>query len=290
MLSKIQTFLLLGRVSNLPSVWTNVIAAFCLVTVYNFGNWEYKNTIQLLPILLGASLLYMSGCILNDAKDASFDQKHRTDRPIPQGKISVSTTYLLGFLTLLAGFSLLTTICQANFIAVGALCSCLLIYTWLHKFTPFSVLFMGGCRTFLWVVAGSCYQVSVSHITVLPGILLGLYIIGLSLLARNEANKSSLIKNKSLALGLLISPILTVFLYVENWRVNFVSVTLAFVFIFLIWNTSRIRPIEKMIGTLLSLIPFIDAIALSGFYNLYAILLLAFIPVGKYLQRFIPAT
>ena len=71
---------------------------------------------------------------------------------------------------------------------------------------------------------------------------------------------------------------------------NFVSVTLAFVFIFLIWNTSRIRPIEKMIGTLLSLIPFIDAIALSGFYNLYAILLLAFIPVGKYLQRFIPAT
>jgi len=71
---KLRTLLVLGRVSNLPTVWSNCLAGWWLSGGGNF--WK-------LPLLLlGVSALYTGGMFLNDAFDAEFDQQRRASRPI----------------------------------------------------------------------------------------------------------------------------------------------------------------------------------------------------------------
>lgn len=75
------TLLTLGRVANLPTVWSNCLAGWWLGGHENLGH---------LPLLfIGATLLYMGGAFLNDAFDAEYDRQHRRARPIPSGVISL---------------------------------------------------------------------------------------------------------------------------------------------------------------------------------------------------------
>lgn len=68
----------LGRISNLPTVWTNVLVGV-LLTGAALGDAR-------LPLLmLALSLFYVGGMFLNDAFDREFDAQHRPDRPIPSG-------------------------------------------------------------------------------------------------------------------------------------------------------------------------------------------------------------
>ena len=73
----LRALLILGRVSNLPTVWSNCLAGWWLG-----GGGNYAN---LLLLLLGATLLYAGGMFLNDAFDAEFDTQYRRARPIPSG-------------------------------------------------------------------------------------------------------------------------------------------------------------------------------------------------------------
>src|ERR1035438_6002811 len=84
-----RTLLVLGRVSNLPTVWSNCLAGWWLSGGGNF--WK-------LPLLLlGMSALYTGGMFLNDAFDADFDQQRRAARPIPSGKVSAETVWHFGW-------------------------------------------------------------------------------------------------------------------------------------------------------------------------------------------------
>ena len=79
-LRQLRALLVLGRVSNLPTVWSNCLAGWWLSGGGNF--WK-------LPFLFfGAAFLYTGGMFLNDAFDAAFDRQRRSSRPIPSGKIS----------------------------------------------------------------------------------------------------------------------------------------------------------------------------------------------------------
>ena len=66
MKAKFRALLDLGRVSNLPSVVTNVLAAWVL-TGAGFGY-------DVVVVAIGAILLYLAGTTLNDAVDAKFDR------------------------------------------------------------------------------------------------------------------------------------------------------------------------------------------------------------------------
>ena len=95
----IRTLLVLGRVSNLPTVWSNCLAGWWL----GGGGHYWK-----LPfLLLGVSLLYTGGAFLNDAFDEEFDRQRRAERPIPTGRISASRVWRLGFGQLALGIVLL---------------------------------------------------------------------------------------------------------------------------------------------------------------------------------------
>ena len=86
--NRLRTLLVLGRVSNLPTVWSNCLAAWLLG-----GGGATKD---FLFIQLGASLLYLGGMFLNDAFDAEFDRQHRPERPIPSGLIMIEGASEIG--------------------------------------------------------------------------------------------------------------------------------------------------------------------------------------------------
>src|SRR5579872_5947815 len=93
--SRFRTFLILGRVSNLPTVWSNCLAGWLL---NGGGSWR-----RFALLCLGISCLYVGGMFLNDAFDSEFDAQHRPERPIPSGAISVGKVWGWGLGWLLAG-------------------------------------------------------------------------------------------------------------------------------------------------------------------------------------------
>ena len=65
----------LGRVSNLPTVWTNALAGLVLA---GQAGWDPR----IPPLLLALSLFYVAGMYLNDAFDREIDARERPERPI----------------------------------------------------------------------------------------------------------------------------------------------------------------------------------------------------------------
>ena len=82
---KLGVWLRLGRVSNLPTVWSNVLAALALS-----GGLSQAAGIPALHVALLAaafSLFYVGGMYLNDAFDRHIDARERPQRPIPSGQV-----------------------------------------------------------------------------------------------------------------------------------------------------------------------------------------------------------
>jgi hypothetical protein len=170
--------LTLARVSNLPTVWSNVLAAWWL----GGGGQPW----MLLPLLLGASLLYAGGCTLNDAFDARWDAQHRPERLIPSGRMTRTGVALAGSYEMAAGVMLILFTHPQPWWPVVSLAACIVLYDAWHKQSPLSVLSMGGCRWLLYLTAASVAG-EVPRAVILSGGVLCLYIIVLSLVARGEA-------------------------------------------------------------------------------------------------------
>ncbi len=96
--------LILGRVSNLPTVWTNMLVGLVLAGGVVGGAAADAKT---LPLLLALSLFYVGGMYLNDAFDAALDALERPERPIPSGRVGRGTVFALGFAMLGGGLALL---------------------------------------------------------------------------------------------------------------------------------------------------------------------------------------
>ena len=148
----IKALLLLGRVSNLPTVWSNCLAAWLLA---GGALVESPDVQRFVWLIVGATLLFLAGMFLNDAFDVQFDREHRPERPIPSGAISVKSVWVLGIGQLLLGLGCLVCLnTLATLCAIG-LAGSILLYDWLHKRTAWSPLLMGLCRLFLYLLAGA---------------------------------------------------------------------------------------------------------------------------------------
>ena len=90
----------LGRVSNLPTVWTNMLAGIILVG-------GAADDPRVWPMVGAMSLFYVGGMYLNDAFDADIDAIERPERPIPSGQVRRTLVFRLGFVMLAFGIVLL---------------------------------------------------------------------------------------------------------------------------------------------------------------------------------------
>lgn len=173
-----QTILKLGRVSNLPTVWTNAIAGAVLAGMAPMST--------VLIVALALSLFYIGGMWLNDAFDAEIDARERANRPIPMGEITARTVFIVGF-ALMTLAILITLPLGTSAVWTGlALAGSVILYDWLHKRTVFSPVIMGATRFFCYILAAAAIGEFTG--TVIFGALgLLAYIVGLTYAAKQEA-------------------------------------------------------------------------------------------------------
>lgn len=172
------TILRLGRVSNLPTVWTNALAGAVLA--------GQVNSQVVILAALALSLFYTGGMWLNDAFDAEIDARERANRPIPMGQIGVGTVFVVGFILLLAGILVSFTLGgTAGLMGIG-LAVAVLLYDWLHKRTPLGPVIMGATRFFCYLLAAAAIgQIGGPVLFGALGLLA--YIVGLTYAAKQEA-------------------------------------------------------------------------------------------------------
>lgn len=181
------TALRLGRVSNLPTIWTNILAAAVLSGA----------TITPLPLallVLALSLFYVAGMYLNDAFDREFDTVAYPGRPIPSGAVSAQTVFTIGFLGLATGE--LVLIFLGYGVAEGhgwppaivglCLAATIVYYNLHHKNNPYGPLLMGLCRVQVYLTTALALAPALTERVWWGAGLLFIYIIGLSYIARQE--------------------------------------------------------------------------------------------------------
>ena len=180
------TFLRLGRVSNLPTVWSNTIAGVVLAGA-SLHDW------RILALLLAMSLAYTGGMFLNDAFDKDIDAIERPERPIPSGLVSASSVYYAGFAML--GVAVLLIACCAMVSGGGgwpaifaalSLAAAIVLYNAWHKNNPLSPFVMGLCRMLVYVTAGWTLTSEPSSFLYFGAVVLLCYLIGLTYTAKQE--------------------------------------------------------------------------------------------------------
>lgn len=177
--TSLRTLLILGRVSNLPTVWSNCLAGWWLA-----GGC---NTPKLPCLFGGVSALYLGGMFLNDAFDAEFDRQHRPERPIPSGAISLRSGWRYGFGFLMLGTLLLFACGLAAGIFGAVLALNVLAYDASHKKISFAPILMGACRFWVYLIGGAVACDGINGFVVWGGVALMVYVVGISFIARREA-------------------------------------------------------------------------------------------------------
>ncbi|MDP7549099.1 MAG: UbiA family prenyltransferase, partial [Alphaproteobacteria bacterium] len=134
-----QVALRLGRVSNLPTVWSNSLAGLVLAGGGAALDISPGLSPQLiLGLILIMSLFYTGGMYLNDAFDQHIDAAERPERPIPSGQISARTVYICGYGMLALGIAALFWWGRgwAPGLTGMALAGAIVYYDWRHKTDP----------------------------------------------------------------------------------------------------------------------------------------------------------
>jgi 4-hydroxybenzoate polyprenyltransferase len=171
-----RAYALLARVSNLPTVWSNVLAGTMAATAAVF------DTGSLVRVIAAASLFYMGGMFLNDAFDADTDAQARPERPLPAGDVSRGEAFLMGSALLVLALLLLAT--RTSTLLWGAvLAASIVLYDYGHKGEVFAPLVMGACRGLVYCVAASAAG-SVTTAAAVGAAIMVVYVTGLTIVAR----------------------------------------------------------------------------------------------------------
>lgn len=274
----------LARISNLPTVWTNVTAAWLLAG----GTFTDP---RLYWLILAGSLLYTGGMILNDAADVKFDREHRKGRPIPSGQVGLNTAWIVSIAMLIVGATLATWF-GANPRITAILVAAIVFYDLYHKQWAGSVIIMGACRMLLYLMAASAVPAAA-----LPAaVALGCYVVGISIAARLEHKNGALPAASSmLALALLYTPgIVFAMRFASAGGYPMQLVILAAFAILIAYATQMLRKggpaIGQAVGTLLAGIAIVDALAVSSVSTTIAFGFVALAPVLRLWQRWVAAT
>lgn len=175
----------LGRVSNLPTVWTNMLTGVVLAggTLDDTRAWL---------LLAALTLYYVAGMYLNDAFDANIDAAERPERPIPAGRVSRRTIFAAGYTMLAAAIALMAAAGGVgdtgpwSGLAGLALAGVIVFYDWHHKKNPLSPLVMGASRMLIYICAGLVFVAPLPNLLTVAAVVLLCYLIGLTYIAKQE--------------------------------------------------------------------------------------------------------
>ena len=283
--------LLLGRVSNLPTVWANMLAGMVLA-----GGLLAPAGLVLAG--LAFTLFYLGGMYLNDAFDADIDAQERPERPIPAGRVSRQTVYVAGYVMLFTGLALLGYLALEGgtgllplWAGVG-LAVAIVAYDAYHKSNPLSPLIMGLCRMLVYVAAGALVAAQLG-----PTLWLGAgaclaWLIGLTYVAKQE--NLGQVKNMW-PLAFLAAPIIYGVFAASGagWPAWALVVCLAIWALICLRFVVRRGPgdIPRAVVSLIAGISLLDAMLIAAVgQSMLAVVALAAFVLTLLLQRVVPGT
>lgn len=280
----LRTLLVLGRASNLPTVWSNCLAGWWLG-----GGGNYR---KLPALLVGATLLYLGGMFLNDAFDAGFDAQYRRERPIPTGAIPLKSVWQIGFSLLAAGLVVLFFLGLSTGLLGILLVGCIILYDAVHKLITLSPVLMAACRFLLYLVAASTSLGGVSGWPIWCGLALAAYIVGLSFLARKESSRGE--ANYWPCFCLAVPIALAWMMNVGEYRSNMWLLALVLV----LWMARSLRfayraserNIGRAVAGLLAGIVLVDLLAVADVPRAFGMVFIGLLLLALLFQRFVPAT
>lgn len=180
----VKIFFSLCRVSNLPSVWMNVLTAALLVshqTSVALSAWV------VLLLMMSLSLFYMGGMSLNDYMDRHWDREHQPFRPIASGKVRARTVALLSVVLFSAALACLAFApYSAGFYTGLVLLLVIVVYDSWHKQNAASVVVMASARLLVFLVTARALHNEWLPIIWLAAGLQFFYTLALTLVARHE--------------------------------------------------------------------------------------------------------
>ena len=282
----------LGRISNLPTVWTNVLVGALLAG----GSLADP---RLPPLMLALSLFYVGGMFLNDAFDREFDAIHRPERPIPSGQVSAREVFVIGFGLLAIGMAAVAlagrgpdgTPAWRACASSAALAAAVVFYDAYHKGNPLSPLIMGLCRVFVVVTAAYSLAAALPIAVVLAATALLCHLIGLTYIAKQE----HLDRIGNLwPLGLLAVPLLYGLVLALSAPVAWVPLVLYAGVLIFAMNLLRRRArgdVPRAVVTLIAAMSLLDGIVLAaGMHLLPAALAIAAFALTLALQKWVSGT
>ena len=282
----------LGRISNLPTVWTNVLAGALLAG----GSLADPR----LPLLMAAaSLFYVGGMFLNDAFDRGFDAQHRPERPIPSGQVSARQVFTYGFAML--GLGLLGVAFASRgpdgipawraLAAGAALAGAIVLYDAHHKGNPLSPLIMGLCRVFVVLTAAFSVAAALPVAVALAALALLCHLIGLTYIAKQEHLDRI---GKLWPLGFLAVPVLYGLALAQAAPAVWLPLALYVAVLLVALNLLRRRArgdVPRAVVTLIAGMSVLDGIVLAGAGNgMPAVLAIAAFVLTLTLQRWVSGT
>jgi 4-hydroxybenzoate polyprenyltransferase len=281
----------LARIPNIPTVWTNCIAAWFLAG----GSWQPQ---LLILLCLGASLIYAGGCTLNDAWDSEWDRQFRPERPIPSGRISLRAVWVVGFAELAAGLAVLMAFPAAALWSALLLCLWVLFYDQWHKRSAWAVLLMALCRFQLAATAALATGRDLGGAGMWHAVALFAYILLITGVARFESRQGAptfpAIRGVEL---LLLAPAAAAILPAPSgWKHSLPVLVMVLVMAF--WLTVAASALKRhgragigpFVGLCLAGISLFDAAFGAIVLQWNAWVLAAFLPLCMLLQRRFAAT
>jgi 4-hydroxybenzoate polyprenyltransferase len=180
MKSALRGWLLLSRLSNLPTIATNVLASGAIAGGGRiaFADW--------LPLAVAVSAIYVAGMVFNDVCDVEHDRRLQPNRPLVSGSVRIPAA-VAGVIALsAAGF---WVIAQASVESQGPLAAIALVlaiaaYDVHHKENPWAPLLMGSCRGLVWIVVALALSGRVDAGVLAGATVMMIYVAGVTVAAR----------------------------------------------------------------------------------------------------------
>lgn len=274
----------LGRVSNLPTVWSNVLVGAALSGHVAAGG-------PLALLLLSLSLIYVAGMYLNDVCDRHIDARERPERPIPAGLASARRVLLAGSAQLAVGVALLAALGLSALLAGLCLAATVVLYDLWHKGNPLSPLLMGLCRMQVYLISGLALGAgALSGPLLLAALALLAYLIALTYVAKQEGRAG--LGRVAPLLGLAAPPLYLLSQPFQPWALPFLLLSLG-------WSAHCLRlarpgpgrDMPRAVGSLIAGIALADAlfIAAAGLPQWAALAVLAAWLTRSW-QRRVPGT
>lgn len=210
-MSRLRDYLQLCRFPAVFTAMADIFLGFMLVHV------SLQPTAEFGALLAASSCLYLAGMVFNDVFDRRIDAIERPQRPIPSGRIPLKRAVSFGTTLVIAGLAAAAFAGTRSLFVALLLTTCIFAYDALLKKTPLGPLAMGGCR-FLNVILGASSAGlrwtapwGLPHVFIAAA--LGIYVVGVTLFAKKEAERSTraglitatVVINIGLALLLLLS-------------------------------------------------------------------------------------